>query len=256
MKTIILAGGFGTRLAEYTNLIPKPMVEIGGHPILWHIMNIYSKYGYNDFVIALGYKGDVIKDYFLNYYALNNDFEVDLTDGSIKYINEKKKNWKVTLIDTGSNSMTGGRIKRLQEYIGNNPFMLTYGDAVSDINIKELVDFHKAHKKIGTVTSVRPTARFGELAINDENTVESFQEKPQTTQGWINGGFFVFEPEFFDFIKDGDSTILEREPLSNLSKQSDLVAFKHSGFWQSMDTVRDRTVLEELCSDKNIPWLK
>ena len=172
MKTIILAGGFGTRLAEYTNLIPKPMVEIGGHPILWHIMNIYSKYGYDDFVIALGYKGDVIKDYFLNYYALNNDFEVDLTDGSIKYINEKKKNWKVTLIDTGSNSMTGGRVKRLKECIGNNPFMLTYGDAVSDINIKELVDFHKAHKKIGTVTSVRPTARFGELAIDDENTVE------------------------------------------------------------------------------------
>ena len=254
MKTIILAGGFGTRLAEYTNLIPKPMVEIGGKPILWHIMSIYSKYGYNDFVIALGYKGDVIKDYFLNYYALNNDFEVDLTDGTIKYINEKKKNWKVTLIDTGSNSMTGGRVKRLQEFIGNNPFMLTYGDAVSDINIKELVDFHKAHKKTGTVTSVRPTARFGELSINDENIVESFQEKPQTTQGWINGGFFVFEPEFFNFIDD-DSTILEGEPLSNLSKQSDLVAFKHSGFWQSMDTVRDRTVLEEICSDKNTPWL-
>ena len=255
MKTIILAGGFGTRLAEYTNLIPKPMVEIGGKPILWHIMSIYSKYGYNDFVVALGYKGDVIKDYFLNYYALNNDFEVDLKDGTIKYINEKKKNWKVTLIDTGSNSMTGGRVKRLQKYIGNNPFMLTYGDAVSDINIKELVDFHKAHKKTGTVTSVRPTARFGELSINNENTVESFQEKPQTTQGWINGGFFVFEPEFFNFIDD-DSTILEREPLSNLSKQSDLVAFKHTGFWQSMDTVRDRTVLEEICSVKNTPWLK
>ena len=255
MKTIILAGGFGTRLAEYTNLIPKPMVEIGGHPILRHIMQIYSKYGYNDFVVALGYKGEVIKDYFLNYHALNNDFEVDLADGSIKYISENKTNWKVTLIDTGSNSMTGGRVKRLKDCIGNNPFMLTYGDAVSDINIKELVDFHKAHNKIGTVTSVRPTARFGELAITHENTVESFQEKPQTTQGWINGGFFVFEPEFFDFITD-DSTILEREPLSNLSNQSNLAAFKHSGFWQSMDTVRDRAVLEEICSEKEIPWLK
>ncbi len=255
MKTVILAGGFGTRLAEYTNLIPKPMVEIGGHPILWHIMNIYSKYGYNDFVIALGYKGDVIKDYFLNYYSLNNDFEVDLSNGTINYINEKKKNWKVTLIDTGINSMTGGRVKRLQKIIGDNPFMLTYGDAVSDINIKQLVKFHKSHKKIGTVTSVRPTARFGELSINNKNIVESFQEKPQTTQGWINGGFFIFESKFFDFIKD-DNTILEREPLENLSEQSNLMAYKHSGFWQSMDTKRDRMVLEDFCEKKNTPWLK
>jgi glucose-1-phosphate cytidylyltransferase len=233
------------------------MVEIGGKPILWHIMSMYSKYGYDDFVIALGYKGEVIKEYFLNYYTLNNDFKVDLSDGSVSYINNRKKNWKVTLVDTGSDSMTGGRIKRLQNYIGDDTFMLTYGDAVSDINIQHLVDFHKNHKKTGTVTSIHPTARFGELDINQDNKVDSFQEKPQTNQGWINGGFFVFEPDFFNFIEGGDQTVLEKEPLENLSKESQLMAFKHPGFWQSMDNVRDRNVLEGICNDnKNIPWLK
>ena len=253
MKTVILAGGFGTRLSEYTNLIPKPMVEIGGRPILWHIMNSYSKHGYNDFIIALGYKGEVIKEYFLNYYALNNDFKVDLSNGSIEYINEKKRNWKVTLIDTGSESMTGGRLKRLKKFIGDDTFMLTYGDAVSDIDISKLVNFHQSHGKIGTVTSVRPTARFGELSINSKTIVESFEEKPQTTQGWINGGFFVFESKFLDYI-DNDLTVLEKEPLSNLSNNKNLTAFKHDGFWQSMDNVRDLNVLNKLWKEKIAPW--
>jgi glucose-1-phosphate cytidylyltransferase len=254
MKTIILAGGFGTRLSEYTDKIPKPMVEIGGKPILWHIMHLYSKHGLNDFIIALGYKGDVIKDYFLNYYSLNNDFSVDLSDGTISYLNKNEISWTVTLVDTGAKSMTGGRVKRLQSYINNEPFMLTYGDAVSDVNIKELLSFHKKHGKIGTVTSVRPVARFGELSFKKNNIVSSFKEKPQTSQGWINGGFFIFEYEFFNYIND-DLTILEKEPLENLSNNLNLVAFKHHGFWQSMDTVRDRNLLEDMCLENNTPWL-
>ena len=255
MKTIILAGGFGTRIAEYTNLIPKPMIEIGGKPILWHIMNIYSKHGYNDFIIALGYKGEVIKNYFMNYYSSENDFEVNLKNGSITYLNKIENNWKVSLIDTGDKSMTGGRVKRLKKYIGNSPFMLTYGDAVCDIDISKLVDFHKSHGKIGTVTSVRPNARFGELDINQENLVSSFKEKPQTNQGWINGGFFVFESSFFDYIKD-DLTVLEKEPLESISNESNLMAFKHDGFWQCMDNIRDRNFLEDMCNKNNTPWLK
>jgi glucose-1-phosphate cytidylyltransferase len=253
MKIIILAGGFGTRLSEYTDVIPKPMVEIGGQPILWHIMNTYAHYGYNDFLVALGYKGEVIKEYFLNYYSLKSDFSVDLENGTANYIKKKTVNWKVTLIDTGLNSLTGGRVKRLQEYIGNETFMLTYGDGLANIDINKLVEFHRTHGKMATITAVRPTARFGELLISEEQEVISFKEKPQTTQGWINGGFLVMEPEFFDLI-EGDSTVLEEEPLEQAASMGELKAYLHDGFWQCMDTIRDRNVLEELWQTDKAPW--
>jgi glucose-1-phosphate cytidylyltransferase len=253
MKIVILAGGFGTRLSEYTNLIPKPMVEIGGQPILWHIMNLYASQGYDDFVIALGYKGELIKEYFLNYYALNSDFVVDLSNGGITYINELQKNWKVTLVDTGINSLTGGRVKRLEKYLSNGTFMLTYGDAVSNVNINMLLEFHRSHGKIGTVTAVHPYARFGELTINSNNKVETFKEKPQTNKGWINGGFFVFEPELLNYM-DNDLTILEKDPLEKLAKEGNLYAYCHDGFWQCMDTVRDRNILEEIWASGNVLW--
>lgn len=255
MKVVILAGGFGTRLAEYTNIIPKPMLEIGGKPILWHIMNIYSSYGFKDFVLALGYKSEVVKEYFLNYYALNNDFEVDLENGKISYINEISRGWKIKLIDTGLNTMTGGRVKRLQKVIGDETFMLTYGDAVADVNIAELLKFHKLNGKKSTVTAVHPVARFGELEINGAHEVRSFKEKPQVNQGWINGGFFVFEPHIFDLISD-DSTVLEKEPLETLADENELVAFKHDGYWQCMDTARDRENLESIWNTGNAPWKK
>ena len=253
MKVVILAGGFGTRLAEETTRIPKPMVEIGEHPIIWHIMNWYSKYGYNDFVIALGYKSTVIKNYFLNYYSLNSDFEIDISTGEVKYINKKGKEWKVTLIDTGLNTMTGGRIKRLKQVIGNESFMVTYGDGLSNINIDELINFHKKSGKTATLSAVFPTARFGELHIDETNIVKAFKEKPQLESGRINGGFFVFEPKIFDYIDD-DKTILEREPMENLVLENELAAFKHNGFWQSMDTVRERQILEELWNSGKALW--
>ena len=253
MKVVILAGGYGTRLSEYTSVIPKPMVEIGGKPILWHIMNIYSSYGFNEFVLALGYKSEVIKEYFLNYYALNNDFEVDLEDGKINYINEISKKWKIQLIDTGLNTLTGGRVKRLQNVIGSETFMLTYGDAVTDVNIKDLVEFHLKSGKSATVTAVHPSARFGELELNGVNEVISFQEKPQVNDGWINGGFFVLEPHIFDLIIN-DSTILEKEPLETLANTKELVAYKHDGFWQCMDTIRDRDTLETFWQSGKAPW--
>tara|TARA_B110000003_G_scaffold264880_1_gene290134 strand:+ start:2951 stop:3721 length:771 start_codon:yes stop_codon:yes gene_type:complete len=255
MKVVILAGGFGTRLSEYTALIPKPMVEIGGKPILCHIMDIYSSYGYNEFIVALGYKSQVVKEYFLNYYALNSDFEVNLSDGSITYINEMNRDWKVKLVDTGLNTMTGGRVKRLSEIIGNETFMLTYGDAVANVNIKSLVDFHNKSGKKATVTAVHPSARFGELDLNTDSSVSSFQEKPQVNAGWINGGFFVFEPSIFHLISD-DSTILEREPLENLANTNQLIAFKHNGFWQCMDTARDRDHLQSVWKENPNKWIK
>ncbi len=252
MKVVILAGGFGTRLSEYTDIRPKPMVEIGGYPILWHIMKIYAYYGFNDFVIALGYKGQVIKNYFLNYQALNSDFSIDLEKGSIKYLNGHQDNWKVTLIDTGSETMTGGRVSRLSNIIGDDTFMLTYGDGVADINISQLVEFHKNHGKVATVTAVNPKGRYGELQIN-QNCVEKFIEKPRFKNSWINGGFFVFQPEFLDMIEE-DSTILEREPLERVVEMGELMTFEHKGFWQCMDTLRDRNYLDQLWEQSAAKW--
>ena len=251
MKVIILAGGIGTRLSEYTNLIPKPMVTIGGKPILWHIMNTYAHFGHNDFYIALGYKSELIKDYFLNYRALNADFTVDLESGDITHHQVESNSWKVTLVNTGADSMTGGRVKRMQSYIGNEPFLLTYGDGVADINLEELLSFHNDHGKMVTVSAVRPAARFGELEMHG-NKVSNFQEKPQLHEGWINGGYFVVNPEFFE-LRDGDTTMLEREPLEKVTKAGELMAYKHNGFWHCMDTKRDHELLESLW-DQGAPW--
>jgi len=253
MKVIILAGGFGTRLSEYTETIPKPMVSIGGKPIIWHIMKHYADFGHKDFHIALGYKSEVIKEYFLNYTTLNSDFNVDLSSGKISYENPSKIDWNVTMTQTGLNSMTGGRVKRLQSQIGNEPFLLTYGDGLSNININDLVSFHRSHGKMITVSAVHPTARFGELNIDDDK-VTTFKEKPQTAEGWVNGGYFVVEPAFFELI-DGDSTLLEKEPLEKATELGQLMAYRHQGFWQPMDTKRDRDSLEEMWKSGNPPWL-
>jgi len=253
MKVIILAGGFGTRLSEYTESIPKPMVTIGGKPILWHIMNTYAHFGHKDFHLALGYKAEVIKEYFLNYSNLNSDFSVNLSSGKLTSHNSVVLDWNVNLVDTGLNSMTGGRVKRMQNYIGNETFLLTYGDGVADIDISALVNFHKSHGKMVTISAVHPAARFGELQIRD-GLVKSFKEKPQTDQGWINGGYFVIEPEFFNFI-DGDDCVLEKAPLEKAAELGELMAFQHSGFWQCMDTKRDRDFLDELCLTFKAPWL-
>lgn len=252
MKVIILAGGLGTRISEYTNLIPKPMVPIGGKPILWHIMQTYAHFGHNDFYIALGYKSEIIKEYFLNYRALNSDFTIDLGTGSITPHQFDSVNWSVTLVNTGDDTMTGGRVKRMKSYIGNEPFLLTYGDGVSNIDLDALLAFHKSHGKMITVTAVRPTARFGELEI-DGNKVLNFQEKPQLHDGWINGGYFVIEPSFFDLIAD-DSTFLEREPLEIAAKNGELMAYHHYKFWHCMDTKRDHELLESMW-EKGAPWV-
>ena len=252
MKVVILAGGFGTRLSEETDIKPKPMVEIGGKPILWHIMKIYSTYGFNDFVICLGYKGYVIKEYFANYFLHMSDVTIDLKNNQMEIHDVKAEPWKVTLVDTGLNTMTGGRIKRVQKYIGNDTFMLTYGDGVANINIKELLEFHKKHGKFATVTAVQPSGRFGALDL-DENKVKAFKEKPKGDGAWINGGFFVLEPQIFDYIK-GDETIWERDPLENLAKDGQLMAYRHTGFWKPMDTLRDKRELESLWQSGNPPW--
>ncbi len=252
MKVIILVGGFGTRLSEYTETIPKPMVTVGGRPILWHIMKIYAHFNHKDFYLALGYKSEVIKEYFLNYRSLNSDFKVDLATGEVFPIQTDNHDWKVTLVDTGLESLTGGRVKRLQQFIGNESFMLTYGDGVADIDLDALLKFHKRHGKMVTISAVHPSARFGEIEMQDQQVV-SFQEKPQTGQGWINGGYFIIEPEFFDLI-EGDQTILERDPLEKAAAMGELMAYHHDGYWQCMDTKRDRDQLETLWKDDRAPW--
>jgi glucose-1-phosphate cytidylyltransferase len=256
MKVLILAGGLGSRLSEETVLKPKPMVEIGGRPILWHIMKIYSHYGYNDFIILCGYKGYVIKEYFANYYRHHSDMTIDMAANATTYHKNHAEPWKVTLIDTGLETMTGGRIKRVQDYVGNEPFMLTYGDGVSNVNINELVQFHKQHGKSITMTAVQPEGRFGSLQIDANNQVTSFQEKPKGDGHWINAGFFVCQPEVFNYIADGDPTVFERKPLENLAKEGQLLTFKHQGFWKPMDTLRDKTQLEEMIESNTAPWIK
>lgn len=252
MKVAILAGGVGSRLSEETELRPKPMVEIGGRPILWHIMMHYAHYGFQDFAIALGYKGDVIKRYMLDYCALNRDLKVHTNTGVVEMSGGDLIDWTVELVDTGLDTQTGGRIKRLQPFIGNETFMLTWGDGVSDINLHELLKFHKRHGKLATLTAVRPTARFGHLEL-DGDLVSEFSEKPQTREGWINGAFFVLEPEVFDYI-DGDSSAWERDPLQRLAAEGQLVAYRHESFWQCMDTLREKKYLESLWQGGNAPW--
>ena len=250
MKVVILAGGKGTRFSEETNLKPKPMVEIGGKPILWHIMKIYSQYGFNDFVVCLGYKGYLIKEYFSNYFLHNSDVTIDIQNNKLDIHSVNSEPWKVTLVDTGENTMTGGRIKRIQKYI-DDTFCLTYGDGVGNININELVRFHKKHGLHATLTGVQLPGRFGALGI-EGNEVTSFKEKPKGNSSLVNGGFFVFEPKVFDYIKN-DQTILEKESLENLSNDGQLAVFRHTGFWQPMDTIRDKDSLEELWKT-NPPW--
>lgn len=256
MKVLILAGGLGSRLSEETTLRPKPMVEIGGKPILWHIMKIYSYYGFHEFIILCGYKGYMIKEYFANYYQHMSDMTIDMTTNTITHHVNHAEPWKVTLIDTGLDSLTGTRIKKVQKYIGNEPFMLTYGDGVSDININELIKFHQSHNKAITMTSVQPEGRYGSLIVNEKEQVTSFLEKPKGDGAWINAGFFVCQPEIFDFIPDGDLIMFEREPLEALANAKELYTYKHDGFWKPMDTQRDKNQLEELIEKNKAPWIK
>ena len=253
MKVVILAGGLGTRLSEETEIRPKPMVEVGGKPIIWHIMKHYSHYGFNEFVVCLGYKGYVIKEFFANLFLHLSDVTIDISTNNIEVHNSPVDNWKITLVETGSNTMTGGRIKCVQKYIKNERFMLTYGDGVGNVNIRELISFHERKGKICTVTAVQPSGRFGVLQINEENEVESFHEKRAEDAGWINGGFFVCEPGVFDFI-EGDNAIWELEPLESIAKSNQLVSFKHHGFWKPMDSLKDKMDLNELWNTNKAAW--
>jgi len=254
MKVVLLAGGFGTRLSEETDIRPKPMVEIGGKPILWHIMKTYSEYGFNEFVILLGYKGYFIKEYFANYFLHQSDVTFDLKSNKMEILNNSSEPWKVTLLDTGLHSMTGGRIKRAQEFIGNEPFMLTYGDGVANIDIDSLIKFHKSHGKSMTMTSAQPDGRFGALEIGKDNRVMEFKEKPKGDGSWINAGYFVCEPKVFDYITEGDNTIFEQAPLKNLAMDGEVYTYKHDDFWMPMDSLRDKHKLEELWANGQSPW--
>jgi len=256
MKVLILAGGLGSRLSEETSLKPKPMVEIGGKPILWHIMKIYSTYGFNEFIILCGYKGYLIKEYFTNYYSHNSDMTINMKTNEITHHLNHAEPWKVTLVDTGLDTMTGGRIKKVKDYVGNEPFLLTYGDGVSDVNISDLIAFHKIHGKAITMTSVQPEGRYGSMVVDDQQKVSSFIEKPKGDGAWINAGFFVCQPEVFDYIPVGEKIIFEREPLESLAKANQLYTFKHTGFWKPMDTQRDKSLLEELIESNKAPWIK
>jgi glucose-1-phosphate cytidylyltransferase len=254
MKVVILAGGFGTRLSEETELRPKPMVEIGEKPILWHIMKTYSYYGFNDFVILLGYKGYYIKEYFANYFLHQSDVTLDIATGKMEILNNASEPWKVTLLDTGISAMTGARIKKAQRFIGNTAFMLTYGDGVGDIDIQALVAFHRSHGKGMTMTSAQPDARFGALNVEQDFRVSSFQEKPKGEGGWVNAGFCVCEPRVFDYIAEGDDVIFEQAPLQDLAKNGEIFTFQHKGFWKPMDTLRDRQELQKLWETNKAPW--
>lgn len=254
MKVVILAGGYGTRISEESHLRPKPMIEIGGKPILWHIMKRYSLYGLNEFIICAGYKQDVIKEWFANYFIHSSDVTFDFTNGHEMIVHTRHAEpWKVTVVDTGLNTMTGGRIKRVKDYIGEEPFCMTYGDGVSDVNIKALIAFHQAHKHVATLTGVQPEGRFGIMDLENSRIV-SFREKSKDDMGWINGGFMVLEPRVFDYIK-GDDTTFEREPLELLAQEGELDCYRHNGFWQCMDTLRDKNKLEQLIADGNAPWM-
>lgn len=255
MKVVILAGGLGTRISEESHLKPKPMIEIGGRPILWHIMKIYSQYGFNEFIICLGYKGYVIKEFFADYFLHMSDVTFDLANNQMEIHDNYSESWKVTLVDTGLYTPTGGRVKKIAKYIGNEPFMLTYGDGVSDVNIAELVEFHKSHGKLATVTSIQPGGRFGVLDIEADDTIYSFREKGKEDGGWINAGFMVLQPEIFSYIPD-ETHSFEGYPLETVAKSGQLMAYRHTGFWQCMDTLRDKTLLEDLWDNGQAPWKK
>ena len=255
MKVLILAGGFGTRLSEETEAKPKPMLNIGSKPILWHIMKTYSHYGVNEFVILLGYKGYVIKEYFANYFLHQSDVTIDISSGDMQVHNNSSEPWTVTLLDTGLHAMTGARVKKAKKYIGNETFLLTYGDGVGDIDVAQTLKFHLEHKGLMTMTSAQPEGRFGALNINENNQVTTFEEKPKGDGSWVNAGYFICQPEVLDYIADGDDVIFEQEPLKKLAQDGQIYSYKHKGFWMPMDTLRDKIKLNEMCESGNAPWI-